>query len=746
VIFDLVERSAVAERWSREPVVLFGTPAAEPHQVEGFHREAPGGTGEPFVWVKGESELSLTWPEVRERAAILDVAPYAGVKGQALAVSLNGRQVDGFALNDERHRYRIKLPAEAQKPGDNRLRFAFARSASPADLDPKSGDRRELAASLYSLTLGSAAGAALDDLLRREAPRPFGSGERDGVPALTQVGPSVIRYALRLPEGAELRFQPLLHASARASATAVSFRVTLETHAGEERELWSRVLAGPGEPSEVALPLPGEAGSLARVGLHVGGAGEARFAWGTWRAPRILAARAAPTLAPAAFSPDEQRRADPLRRSLEGASVLLVILDAARARQFGAYGYRRDTTPELDRLGREGALFERAFTPAAYTLGAMSSLWTSQHPHLHHSAVSFSSRLPAETLTLAQVLGARGIPSAGFVANAMAGAGFGLDRGFSEFHEVFRQGSDADVLRGVLERWLIAHKDRRFFAYAHFREPHFPFDPPAPFDTKFGPDGPIPRAARRDQSWLTELNQGRRTPSAEERAHLERLYDGGLAFADHEFGRLRSALEGAGLWQRLVVIVAADHGESLGEHGFIGHNVQLYDETVQIPLIVRLPGAREGARVSELVDLLDLAPTVADVFGVLGQGGTDREFRGRSLLPVIAGAPGKPAVLSRTVWDRPIYGLRDQAFKFIYDTRTGAEELYDLAADPGEARSLAAAEPLRAAFYRQELQHWISEVARGRAAQDEQARLTREQCDNFRALGYVGVAGCDSTP
>jgi arylsulfatase A-like enzyme len=718
VVYDLVERSGVAERWSREEVVLFGTPAAEPHLVEGFHREAPSGSRERFAWVKGEAELSLTWPEILERAAILDVAPYAAVKGQALEVRLNGVRVDGFPLNDERHRYRIKLPAEAQRPGDNRLRLVFARSASPMDLDAKSGDRRELAASLYSLTFGPAGGAALDDLLRREAPRPFAAGERDGLPTFTQIGPSVVRYALRLPEGGELRFTPQLHAAARASAKAVVFRITLEAHAGDERELWARVLQGAGEEREVTLPLAGEPGTLVRLGLHVGGPDDARFAWGTWRAPRILAARAEPSLAAAALTPEQDRLGEPLRRRLAGANVLFVILDAARARQFGCYGYGQATTPELDRLAREGVLFEHAFTPAAYTLGAMSSVWTSQQPHLHHSAVSFSARLPGETLTLAQVLSARGVVTAGFVANAMAGAGFGLDRGFSDFHEVFRQGSDADVLRAALEGWLAAHGERRFFLYAHFREPHFPFDPPPPFDTKFGPQGPIRKSARRDQSWLTEINQGRRTPTAEELAHLEALYDGGLAFADEEI-----------------------HGEALREHGFIGHNVQLYDETIHIPLIVRLPGQTSGARISELVDLLDVAPTVADVFGVLGEGGTQREFRGRSLLPVIAGAPGKPAVLSRTVWDRPIYALRDRAFKFIYDTRTGAEELYELSADARETRSLVARDPLRAAYYRQELHHWISELARGRVS-DEQARLTREQCENFRTLGYV-VAGCE---
>ena len=110
---------------------------------------------------------------------------------------------------------------------------------------------------------------------------------------------------------------------------------------------------------------------------------------------------------------------------------------------------------------------------------------------------------------------------------------------------------------------------------------------------------------------------------------------------------------------------------------------------MHVPLIVRFPkgAGPAGKRIAALTDLLDLAPTIADVFGVRGKGGSDREFQGRSLLPVIAGAPGKPAVLSRTIWDRPRYALRDERYKYLYDTRTGEESLYDLPADPGEART-----------------------------------------------------------
>jgi arylsulfatase A-like enzyme len=291
----------------------------------------------------------------------------------------------------------------------------------------------------------------------------------------------------------------------------------------------------------------------------------------------------------------------------------------------------------------------------------------------------------------------------------------------------------------VLPPWLAANRDRRFFAYLHFREPHFPYDPEPPFDTKFGPDGPIPKAVRRSEPFFRDVNQGRRPFSEAEREHLVRLFDGNLAFADQEVGALRRAMEAEGLWERTVVIVAADHGEELFERGWIGHNVHVYEPSVRVPLIVRFPkgSGPSGKRLSALADLLDVAPTIADILGARGKGGSDREFQGRSLLPVIEGAPGKPAVLSRTVWDRPRYALRDERYKYVYYTQTGEEWLYDLEADPGETRDAGPSEPLRAAYYRQALHAWTLQLARRGPSGAEQAELSREQCENLRSLGYV---------
>ena len=292
----------------------------------------------------------------------------------------------------------------------------------------------------------------------------------------------------------------------------------LQEPGGSEREIWHRqVDSRKNAAGEQVVRLPGEPGEIVRLALAVSDTGRGRFAWGRYVAPRVLGAEGRDPFEPAPLAPAEEARADGLRQAVARANVLLVILDAGRAQQFGAYGYTRATTPEIDRIAGEGVVFERVYTPAAYTLGAMSSLWTSQYPDRHHSEVSFSAKLPKDRLTLAELLSAQGIHTAGWVANSVAGRLFGFDRGFAEFDEVYaRLGSDAGAFRQVVPQWLKANRDRRFFAYVHFREPHFPYDPPPPFDTRFGPDGPIPKSARRNDSLVREVNQGRRRLDAAE--------------------------------------------------------------------------------------------------------------------------------------------------------------------------------------------------------------------------------------
>ena len=153
-----------------------------------------------------------------------------------------------------------------------------------------------------------------------------------------------------------------------------------------------------------------------------------------------------------------------------------------------------------------------------------------------------------------------------------------------------RTGPRAERLAAALEPQLDRVSDGRFFSYVHFLEPHFPYDQPEPFVTLFGPDAPLTREERRHTRWITAVNQRRRPFTAEEGAHLVRLYDGNLAYVDREIGRLRRRLEDRGLLERVVLVITADHGDELFERGVIGHGVTVNEEVLRIPLIIRFPG------------------------------------------------------------------------------------------------------------------------------------------------------------
>lgn len=726
VYLDLAERAGAADHVRDYRFTLLGPLAGEPWRGPGLLREEASLL--PRVAARRVGELSLELGEPAARELVLDMEPRPSLGAQTLKTWLNDTELAFVPLAPERRRYRFALPASAQRPGANRFGLSFAEAAAALPVIGR------VAATLHAVALGPEGDAGLQDLVRPEAPPPFDVNALEGRRDLVQAGAGEIRWSFRLPREAELRTTPRLHPQARAGTPRVRFRIELETDDGA-RELWAREWV-PELESELRLALPGRAGSLVTLSLELqGGAGT----WGVWERPRLVSPEApAPSLRQASSAADVAK-GDALRQGLDGANVLLIVLDAARAQQFGCYGYPRPTTPELDRIAREGVVFERAYTPAVYTLAAMASVWTSRHPDEHGAGLEQGIKLGAWPSTLAERLSAHGVLTGAFVANVISGPVFGLARGFARAVEVFRgHGSGAESFRLELWPWLETNRARRFFAYAHYREPHFPYDAPPAFVARFGPDAPLPAAAKSDENFISSINWRGRSLSPEEQEHLVRLYDANLAYVDSEVGALRRRLEELGVWQRSLVIVTADHGEALYEHGpFVGHNEQLYEPSVRIPLIVRFPDGRgpSGVRLAGLVDTTDLAPTIAEAFGLPASESVG--FGGRSLLAVIGGAPGKPAVVSRTVGERPRYMLRLDRFKYIVDTQRGGEQLFDLEADPQERVEVGASQPILLAACRQRLAAWLLTLRRARGQALDADALTPEQRENLRALGYI---------
>ena len=725
ILLDLAALAPAADREASWQVVLFGTPSGIASQLAGFHDAPASASVDPFAWVERNAEIGLRWERVEPRTALLDMAPFPGLESQSAEAFLNDAPLGAIPMRAARARYRLALPAAAQRQGMNRVRLVFAETAAAVK-----AYRKRMSALIYGVATAGVAETAVADLT--DAAPPVLSIEGG---AVSQAVPGTIGYVFRAPAEGALRFTPALR-PARGGGGAATLRVSLAHDDGGKRELWSESL-GPKDHDPVVVKLKVPSGTLVRLSLSVD---PGRFASIQWRAPRVVGSASGDALATLPRSPARDQRADALRKALRGANVLYVILDAAGARHFSSYGYTRRTTPEIDRIASEAVVFEEAYTTASFTLLAMSSAWTSSYPDQHHNGVAYGAALPKDRLTLAELLEASGIPTAGFVSNGLAGPGVGLARGFAQFDEVYRRfGSHAGAFRRVLPQWFEANRERRFFAYVHFREPHFAYDPPPPFNTLFGPDAPLTKAIKTQYDWITDVNWGRVRPTPQQLEHLVRLYDGNLACVDREVGEIRKQMEAAGIWDRTLVIVSADHGDQLYEHSYIGHLDQVYEGALRIPLIVKFPkGAGPlAARRRGFVDILDIAPTIADAFGVLGRGGSDRKFIGRSLLPVALGAPGKEAVFARSAGEQPKYALRSGPLKAIYHTARDAGELYDVVADPDERNDLAAARPLEADYYRQAIRRFILQMRRGPAAVASEATLSDDQRENLRALGYL---------
>lgn len=436
--------------------------------------------------------------------------------------------------------------------------------------------------------------------------------------------------------------------------------------------------------------------------------------------------------------------------------VILIVIDTLRADRLGAYGNPGGLTPFLDELAGRGTLFLNAYAASSWTCPSVASLFTSRYPTEHH-VTSFDSRLPDTEVTLAEQLIPYRYLNFGFTANRRLTEQLGYGQGFKTW-AVFPTATKlrADRLKRRALAWLDLVRGRKstkpVFLYLHFMEPHAPYDPPARFRERFVRDPAIDSAiANRkliDQHWA-EL-----TPAGID--HLASLYDGEVAYLDSELRRLFAGLDERGLLADAVVIVTADHGEELGEHGLMSHGFSLYDQELRVPLILLGPQVPAGKVVRDNVSLVDVAPSILALAGLPA----DRRFEGRSLVPLLHGGAPSTDVVAELPRESADFDPRRHTAAIVRDSdkllvladawaaRLGEAEMYDLAADPKETRpvgyvggpfSLAAGTPALAraqALLGALRQTQTRLVARAGTAAERQPldAKTREQ---LRALGYV---------
>ncbi len=411
-------------------------------------------------------------------------------------------------------------------------------------------------------------------------------------------------------------------------------------------------------------------------------------------------------------------------------NVVLYLVDALRADRLGAYGCRRPTSPALDAFADRATLFEHAYAQSSWTRPAVATLLTGLRPEVH-GVNTRRDRLGNEVPYLPEVLQAAGYETAAVVANPNVAAELGFGRGFGTFQLLPWDRRRSEELNREAEAWLDRRDPGRpFLLYLHTVDPHLPYDPPADERARFAP-----RATGADLGSTAMVGTlAARELEREDRfaEPLRDLYDAEVAANDRSFGRLLAALEKRSLLADTMVVFVADHGEEFSEHGGWIHGRTLYDEVLHIPLVIKLPGQRAPRRVAAPVGEVDLVPTVLDVLGLPPLVGID----GRSLMGDLPQDRPIPAFLDVDEW-RAV-GVVRGGFAALRHCRLGGctqPELYDLAADPGEAQDLGGRWPVRAATLISEAQAAV--LARRGRYHAGGVELSPEMRRHLQALGYV---------
>jgi len=406
-------------------------------------------------------------------------------------------------------------------------------------------------------------------------------------------------------------------------------------------------------------------------------------------------------------------------------SVILITLDTVRADRMGFLGSKLGLTPQLDALASQSVVFEHAYSQAPITPVSHATILTGTFPQ-YHGIRNFGDRLPPSVPFLPEILHAQGYQTGAFVGSIILdpknGFASGFERGFDVYNAGFHRQKTGErreasmqrrgeVTLGFVLEWLGQQKGKPFFLWFHLWDAHDPYNPPEPFRSRF-PNAP---------------------------------YNGGVAYVDATVGKLLDYLRNQGLYDNALIAVAADHGESLGDHGELTHSIFLYDATIHVPLLLKLPGNRfNGQRVNAAASLVDLAPTLLEALGQT----PPEAMQGRSLLPLI----GNPHPGNRPSFATGDHSERSFGWSALVSLRIGNQlyvrapspELYDLASDPGEKINLYPGNRAAAVRLAIQLDNFLKRISTG-APQALQDGLDEKSREKLSALGYM-ASGKTSPP
>ncbi|MFT7667480.1 MAG: arylsulfatase A-like enzyme [Planctomycetota bacterium] len=431
-------------------------------------------------------------------------------------------------------------------------------------------------------------------------------------------------------------------------------------------------------------------------------------------------------------------------------SVVWIVIDTLRADYLGCYGHDRPTSPEIDKFARRSLVFERAVSPASWTLPAMTSMFTGLYAE-SHGVLHAEHRMQKSALSFVEVFASAGYSTGAIVSGTFTDSFWGFDQGFDEYDDLgmvvddheggsveisamkeraHRRITSPEVTDRALD-WLDRNGDRQFFLLAHYFDPHQDFVEHAGFSEQFAP--------RPSES----ASFGKLDPNPQATAKLRALYEGEIAFTDHHIGRLLERLQTESFRDDVAIVITADHGEEFYERRWLGHGNSLFNELVRVPFILYVPGV-EARRVTESMTTLDLAPTLLELSGLadsFGQGlslvssfPADAAPLKRqvytSLYPTLATTPGETSSQSA-------YRVDEGGDAAIKDKNITIPLLFSWSDDPLQERNLGGQRSKRVKRLLEGYERVKPELLK-QQGQPELIELSADQLETLRGLGYVG--------
>jgi len=453
--------------------------------------------------------------------------------------------------------------------------------------------------------------------------------------------------------------------------------------------------------------------------------------------------------------------------SNKGIKVILLTIDTLRADHLGCYGYERQTSPAMDSLAAEGVLFESARAQSPWTLSSLASLLTSTYPTVN-SVMTGNNRLEEARTTIAEAMQESEVVTQAIVSNGWLQDNFGLSQGYSGYHhsadvfnlsrfnrmiwmriakklrpDMFQLGRNA-LASGLVDRaveWLGEYSDRDFFLWIHCIDPHDPYQPPPKYRGMFQ-DEPYEGRYKLSSGLIHGLRTGTRLESTE-KAHIERLYDQEIRYADDNIARLIGTLRKLDIYDETLLLISSDHGEEFWEHDGLMHGHTLYEDQLHVPLIFRCPDRLPtGIAVDEPVRLLDVMPTILDLFSLP----KPVEVQGTSLLPLLPGqntawAP-LPTYAEALLYFDELKSISIGKDKLVLNPSTGKISLFDLSEDPAERWDLASQDSATVTVLETQLRRWLDDSSRLAEALPHSVGGSKAKIDpdteaQLRALGYL---------